>query len=351
MSNGVFVVILGLAANPLLWWVSTVLPRERWQVIAAIPINKAADDGCWHGINMTYYGFLLATGCLCGVMAFSLLLAAIAVPRAGIAALSLSVLLGSAAAAKILARLVEKKRNTLTVAGGAITGLLAMPLVVVVYNRVAPQWDFAPLALAPVMAALAIAYLLGEGIGRLGCISFGCCYGRPVSELGPVGQRLFSRFHTTYHGRTKKICYASGLEGVKVVPIQAITSCCSVCVGLVAMYAYLEGYFTAAFLIAALFAFGWRIFSERFRADYRGEANFTVYQRMALAAMGFCLLLSVAIGSTLEVKANLAAGLAALWQPSAILFFQGIWLMLFFYTGLSKVTGATLAFHVRQERV
>ncbi|MEW6595433.1 MAG: prolipoprotein diacylglyceryl transferase family protein [Thermodesulfobacteriota bacterium] len=352
MSNALFTILLGLVLKPLLWWASMVLPRERWQILAAIPIRKAAADGCWHGTNMTFYGVLLASGTLGGTMAFFLLLASIGIPLTVTAGLIGSVLLGSTVAASVIARLVEKRRNTLTVAGASITGLIAMPPAVLLHNwLLAPQWGLAPLPLLPVMAALAVGYLIGEGIGRLACISFGCCYGRPVAELGPWGRRIFSRFATTFEGRTKKISYASGLDKVKVVPIQAITSYASVSVGLVAMYLYLEGHFAPSFLLASLFAFGWRVVSERFRADFRGVARFTAYQRMALAAMAFCLLLALPSGETLGIKANLGAGLTALWQPAAILFFQGVWLALFCYTGLSKVTGATLAFHVRQERL
>lgn len=351
MNNAVFVVVLGLILKPLLWWACKVLPRERWQILAAVPTSKATRDGCWHGANLTYYGLWLATGSLGGVMVFFLLLAAVAVPPPVILGLVAGVMLAAVAAAKLLARVVENKRNTLTVAGAAVTGLVAMPLLVAFHNRLAPSEGQVSLALLPVMAALAVAYLLGEGIGRLACISFGCCYGRPVAELGPWGQRIFSRFHTIFQGRTKKISYASGLDGVKVVPIQAITSCCSVGVGLVGMYLYLEGQYTGAFLLAALFAFGWRIFSERLRADYRGNGSFTAYQQMALAGLGYCLLLAFAGNHGLEPRANLTAGFVALWQPSAILFFQALWLALFLYTGLSRVTGATVAFHVRQERV
>ncbi len=351
MNNGTFVVMLGLLLKPLLWWASTVLPQERWQIFAAIPTRRAAADGCWHGTNMTYYGLLLASGTIGGVVVFFFLLATIGVPMAGTLALSATVLFGATPAAKLCARLVERKRNTLTVAGAAISGLIVMPLAVALYNGLAPRLSMAPAVLLPVMAALAVGYLLGEGIGRLACISFGCCYGRPVAELGPWGQRVFSRIATTFEGRTKKISYASGLDNVKVVPIQAITSYCSVSVGLIAMYFYLEGYYTGSFLLAALFALGWRIVSEQLRADYRGNGRFTVYQQMALLGMGYCLLLAIGAGEAVEIKANLAAGFAALWQPGVIFFFQAVWLALFLYTGLSKVTGATLAFHVRQEQL
>ena len=38
-----------------------ILPEERWQVFAAVPVNKTP-EGSWHGLNITYYGLLTATG-------------------------------------------------------------------------------------------------------------------------------------------------------------------------------------------------------------------------------------------------------------------------------------------------
>ncbi|MDG4476200.1 hypothetical protein [Thiovibrio frasassiensis] len=351
MSNSLFILILGLTLLPLLLWAYTVLPREKWQIIAAIPTKKGEADGCWHGTNLTYYGALLASGSLFGAMAFFLLLGALSIPMWAILALILGVMGCSVAAAKLLAVAVEKKQNTFTVGGAAIIGLLSMPPAVAVYNSLAPAWAAPPLALIPVMAALSAAYLLGEGIGRLACLSFGCCYGKPLSELGPRTRRFFTPFAATFHGPTKKIAYASGLAGVGVVPIQAITSLLSVTIGLAAMYLFLEGYFRSAFLLAALFALGWRILSEYFRADYRGEGKFSAYQQMALWGMGYCTLLALYANSGAGSRTDLNAGLASLWSPAALLFFQALWLLLFIYTGFSSVTGARLTFHVREEKI
>lgn len=241
MSNSMFILILGLVLIPPLFWAYTALPREEWQIIAAVPTRKGAMDGCWHGINITYYGALLASGTLFGVMVFFLLLGAMDVPRWGILGLILGVMGCSVAAAKLLAMAVEKKRNTFTVAGAAIIGLVSMPPAVAAYNTLALRLDSPQVSLIPVMGALAVAYLLGEGVGRLACLSFGCCYGKPLSELGPKARRIFAPFAATFHGSTKKIVYASGLAGVKVVPIQALTSLLSVSIGLIAMYLFLEG--------------------------------------------------------------------------------------------------------------
>jgi len=351
MSNSIFTLILGLVLLPLLLWAYIILPQEKWQIIAAIPTKKGATNGYWHGTNITYYGALLASGSLFGVMAFFLLLGALGVPMWGIIGLVLGVMGCSVAAAKLLAMAVERKRNTFTVGGAATIGLLSMPPAVAAYNGLAWRWAAPQVSLIPVMAALTVAYLLGEGIGRLACLSFGCCYGKPLSDLGPKAHRFFAPLAVTFHGSTKKIAYASGLDGVGVVPIQAITSFLSVNIGLVAMYFFLEGDFRTAFLLAALFALGWRIVSEYFRADYRGEGKFSAYQQMALLGMGYCTLLALYSGSDMSSRTNLEAGLALLWNPAALLFFQALWLLLFIYTGFSTVTGAMLAFHVREEKI
>ena len=45
----------------------------------------------------------------------------------------------------------------------------------------------------------------------------------------------------------------------------------------------------------------------------------------------------------------LVQGMAQLWRPEVLLFFQGLALVTFLYTGRSQVTGATVRFHVRSE--
>jgi hypothetical protein len=37
--------------------------------------------------------------------------------------------------------------------------------------------------IVPALAAVMIAYTFGEALGRLACISFGCCYGVSISKL------------------------------------------------------------------------------------------------------------------------------------------------------------------------
>jgi hypothetical protein len=40
-----------------------------------------------------------------------------------------------------------------------------------------------------------------------------------------------------------------------------------------------------------------------------------------------------------------------LWNPAALLFCQALWLAVFLITGRSMVTGSTLSFFVRSDRI
>ena len=62
-----------------------------------------------------------------------------------------------------------------------------------------------------------------EGLGRLACISFGCCYGVALREAHP-SRDVFSIAGTLFFsGSMKKISSASGLEWKQVIQIQALT--------------------------------------------------------------------------------------------------------------------------------
>ncbi|MFZ5764109.1 MAG: prolipoprotein diacylglyceryl transferase family protein [Thermodesulfobacteriota bacterium] len=352
MTNGLFLSLLFCTFAPLLFLACRVLPGEKWQIAAAIPTRKEMMDGqCrWRGCNLTFYGILLATGGCLGVLVFAFLLAAAGHAGTTIIFLSGVILFFSVIAAKVIARVVEKKKNTLTVAGAATTGLFLAPLAVFLHNRFLVSGSD-PILLMPVMAALSTGYLIGEGTGRLACLSFGCCYGKPLATTGKWMQRLLTPIACTYQGETKKISYASGLSGVPVVPVQALTSFFFVVTGLVGIHLYLNGRSASAFGLTAIFAMTWRLLSERWRADYRGQSRFSAYQIMGLINIVFILFLLLILPATPVKTLRFQEGLAALWTPWTLLSFQGLWLALFLRTGLSRVTGSTISFHVRHEEI
>jgi prolipoprotein diacylglyceryltransferase len=350
------IVVLGLLAAlvPLLGWGFLHLPRERWQFLAAVPL-KRREDGRWDGLNLTYYGVFNATALLLALVSFLLLMGALGAARDR-AVLVLALVLGIALpAARLVARLVERKRNTFTVGGASFLGLLASPLAVWLANTVrwSGQVPTEPLALVPTLAALCTAYSLGEGVGRLACISFGCCYGKRLTDTGPLTRRLFAAVPFRFAGATRKIAYASGWENTPVVPIQAVTSVVCLGIGLGGMALLLGGAYRTALLLTGVGSQLWRVGSECLRADHRGAGRLSAYQAMGLTAAIFtaAIALWTRVGTPALSPPDALAGLRLLWHPGMLLLLQALWAAMFLYTGRSTVTGSCLSFHVHHERV
>jgi hypothetical protein len=351
----VFVIGLGAAFALLLVWGFTHLPREGWQFLAAVPLERGS-DGQWRGLNLTYYGVFTATALLLAVMVFLFLLGAVGVSRWRALLVPVLVLAVALPAARLLAWLVERKKHTFTVGGASCAGFLAAPAAVWLVNALpwgaGPQSE--PLAVPLALAALCTAYCFGEGVGRLACISFGCCYGKPLAEAGPFIRRLFAAIPFRFAGDTRKIAYASGWENTPVVPIQAVTAVVCLTLGLGGLALFLGGSFRAALLLAGAGSQLWRAVSECLRADYRGGGRISAYQVMSLATAAAIVALAVwpaGAGDRVRAAPDALAGLALLWHPAMILLLQGLWLGYFLHTGRSTVTGSTLSFHVRRERV
>ena len=188
-------------------------------------------------------------------------------------------------------------------------------------------------------------------MGRLACISFGCCYGKSLAHLRPVLRTLFTKCSFTFFGGTKKIAYQGGMEQEKVVPIQAITSIVLVLTALIGTLLFLKSRYSIALALSIGVSQGWRALSETLRADYRGPGKVSAYQGMAL----FMILYALVIAALLPVPAiplpDIVAGIKVLWNPSMILFLETLWLALFLYYGRSTVTASSISFHVLRDRI
>jgi hypothetical protein len=350
MNPALFILLFGLSLTFYLGWGIKVLPREGWQFFAALPLRKDNGDA-WEGLNLTWYGLLTANAYAVAVALLFFLLGAIGTPFAGTALLATLLLVLCVPASRMVARLVEKKAHTFTVGGAVFVGILFAPGGVFLVNAIlGPRLGF-QLEIPAAMAALIIAYAFGEGLGRLACISFGCCYGRRLSAAPPWLQRCFAGRCFVFMGKTRKIAYAGGLEGEKVLPVQALTAILYCICGLFGMFLYLHAHFAPAFLLTLLVTHGWRVLSEILRDDYRGSGRFSAYQIMGLVAILYGAGILLLAPATPTPIPTIAAGLATLWRPAALLFLQAIWLVIFFYTGRSTVTGSRLTFHVHQDRI
>jgi len=349
MSDELFIVALAISFGTLLVWAFKTLPRENWQILASIPVAKVDSDN-WTGVNLTYYGLFTALATVTAVSVLFVLTAAIGVPKkVSFAVVGIIFCLGLPAA-KMIARLVERRPQTFTIAGASFFGFVASPWIVWALGA-RPELLVDQVPVIPVLTAIVISYALGEGLGRLACISFGCCYGKPLAECRPWLRRVIGPHAFIFSGKSKKIAYERGLDGESVVPVQALTSVLHVAVALFGILLYLKSWYSAAFVATVAVTQTWRVASEFLRADHRGGGRLSAYQIMAMTALVYGLLMLLIFGGESLPVADLGTGLVSLWDPAVLFFVQVVGLATFLYTGLSKVTSSTMSFHVIKDRV
>ncbi|RPH50484.1 MAG: prolipoprotein diacylglyceryl transferase [Desulfobacteraceae bacterium] len=350
MQHISFVIVLGLLFAIIMRWGFKNLPEEKWQILASVPHYKK-DNTTWAGTNFTFYGFFNALAYTFATAILIILLESIYIPLAGVTILIACILGICIPASKIIARIVEKKSETFTVSGASFAGILMTPLIITGLNHITERGMGFSQPLSAVMAALAISYAFGEGIGRLACISFGCCYGKPLSECPQWMQRFMNNACFVFSGQTKKISYSHGLEGRKVFPVQAVTSIIFCASGLVGVYLFLEGLHRTAFLQTIIVTQLWRLLSEMLRADYRGDGKISVYQVLSVLSVGLAIIFCCVFPSISLPEADIRAGLNSLWNAFVIVFLQAIFAYVFIHTGRSRVTASTMMFHVVRDRI
>ncbi len=349
MSPTLFIALATMALLALLLWGIRLLAAPRWQVLAVLPVSQVR--GRWRGVNLTWYGFFIAWAAILGLTLSLVLLGALDVPPVPVLLTGGLLLAVCTPAARIVARLVEGKQHTLTVGGAIFVGLLCAPGVILLSNALAPKLGLSPLPLLPTLAALSCGVALGEGIGRLGCISFGCCYGKPLSRYPAPIARLLTPLAYVCHGPTRKAAYAGHCEGQPLFPIQACSSLVLTLIAMSAALLLLENHPRLALLLALGGSLLWRVLSEQFRADFRGHFTFSAYQRMAMAGLLLTLLLAWLLPTPPLPSADPAHGLSLLWDPLVLLALQLTWLALFVRTGRSTVTTAEVTLQVVRENI
>lgn len=350
MSSLIFLLVFSCLLGLLLAWGFAHLPGERWQILAVVPVAKDG-DGRWLGVNLTYYGLFIATGQLVAVCLLLTLLGSARISLAGTVAVTAMLLLVCIPAARIVAILVEKKRHTFTVGGAAFVGIVLAPWLILAVERGLQSLFPCYLPVLPVLAAMATAYTLGEGLGRLGCISFGCCYGKRIIDCSPMVRKVFSRYPFVFSGPTKKAVYESCLAGEPLVPIQAVTCIIYCLTAMVASLLFLRSQFTAALLVSIGVSQVWRILSETLRADFRGFSRISTYQIMGGLAVAYVLVITLFFRPPPLGDPNINDGLRQLWHPGVIITLQVLWLIFFVIFGRSTVTTARLSLGLVRERL
>jgi hypothetical protein len=299
---------------------------------------------------MTYYGFFNAVALSSAVGLVLLLCGAVGVDI-GVLCITVLLLLGCCLpASTIIARWVEKKPHTFSVGAASFVGIVAAPWLVLLMNAATVRLTGTGFGSMAVVAAIIVGYAMGEGIGRLACISFGCCYGRPMAQMPQFVQRHLSWASFTYSGCTKKIAYAHDLAGQKIFAVQAVTAVLYALGALIGTLLFLHGQFAWAYFSCLTVTQGWRFGSEFFRSDFRGDSKISAYQIMSLITIPYGLMFPFLFQAGGQ-KPDLLAGLAMLWHPGVILLLQGLWIVMFLRTGRSDVTGAGLRFFVHHDRI
>ena len=192
--NETIILILFCTLSLYLAWGFRYLPLENRQFLAVLP-GKRLLDGTWEGTNFTYYGLLIANAVtLASGLYLVLMMSSGTDPAASLMILAV-VLLLAMPAARMMAAWVENKPNTFSTGAASFVGLLtAFVIIGALHQFIGPALGFSLNARAT-LAALLISYCFGEGLGRLACISFGCCYGIPLNQSHPFFQRVFSKFN------------------------------------------------------------------------------------------------------------------------------------------------------------
>ena len=347
MINVVFMVILAAFMAALLIWGCRALPKERWQMIAAVPVAKER-AGEWRGMNLTFYGFFSATGSVFGIGMAILLLASVRVSIIVAVTLVAGMVMLCLPASRLVAAIVEKKSSTYTIAGAAFVTAMLLPPVVWLGGQYLVTRGLT-LDAVPALAAAAIAYAFAEAIGRLACMSFGCCYGKPLRSASPSLAKVFRRFNTVFYGETKKAAYASGLQEEPLIPVQALTSIVFTLSGILGLLFFLAESWRLAVVIPVVGTWGWRAIAENLRADHRGDTRISVYQMMSLIAMVYLSVISYLLPATGPAP-DLVLAFSQTATLPVFLVLQSLWALLFLFYGRSQVTASVVSFHVVMER-
>ncbi len=343
-----------LAALPIFYWSFRNLPLERWQFAAILPNPNASGqhaDHDWIGTNITFYGVISAAAYAMATAMFIFLCGSVGQPFWATLTFIVALLAACIPASRLIARWVEGGDVNFTLGGAVFTGALLLPVAVFLARWVSQLSGTASFNAHALLASAGLAYVLGEAIGRLGCLSFGCCYGRPITAVGAMQRALYGAAATTYRGPLKKISYASNLENTPVVPVQSIASIVLFTLFLIGLWLYWQQQFTACALLSIWGSQIWRLYSETLRANYRGGGKFSAYQWMAVAT---CIIATISVGTLANdaaVQPRFATGWANLGQLEVFIALQALALGIVWFMGRSQVTGALVNLRLFRERL
>lgn len=350
MIEFLFVATLAVLCLGMIYWGAKKLPEEKWQVLGTVPYKKEA-DGSWKTYTFTYYGALCATAYGIASALFIILSGAVGISLLSALFLLVPLLVVCMPLSRFVARVVEGQANTFTVGGAVFCGIIIAPWMVNETAKILEVFGADHISCMEVLAALAIAYCFGEGIGRLACLSFGCCYGKRMMEFPRVIRKYFNKSSLRFYGKCKKAVYEGKAEGKHLFPIQVVTAVIYVVTGLSAVELFLFGMFTTAMVVVVAITQLWRFFSEFFRADFRGGGKWSAYQYMALLAVSYAVIVYPFFREETPVGVALGDGLSLIMSAPALICLQTIWIVTFIYMGKSTVLDSSMSYSVIKNKV
>ncbi|MCA1927018.1 MAG: prolipoprotein diacylglyceryl transferase [Calditerrivibrio sp.] len=338
MYEFLFLIFLGLILFLLSYFGIKKFPSERFQFLLAIPY-KQISDGRWLSLNLTYYGLFNAIAYTLGSLVTTILLLSINIKIIQIFLIMLFTFIICIPSSKYVAYFIEKTKSGFTVGGAVFIGVLISPIAIIVSLYLTGFKDQSTSYIIPILTSLSIGYILGEGIGRIGCLSFGCCYGKSVDSLSDSFlKKIFGKWNTVYTGRLKKASYASNLCEQKTVPVQAMSIILYNTTGLISIILFIKGYYIFSLILVTFVSQLYRFFSEFLRADYRGEGKISAYQKMSIINVILITFYTIIFKSSLYPLAKISTGLLGVFNPVAMTIFAVLFLFTLIYTGISSVT-------------
>ncbi|MCX8097611.1 MAG: hypothetical protein N3F11_01115 [Casimicrobiaceae bacterium] len=340
--------LLCLLVWPVFRWGFRHLPGEGWQIAWVIPARRPEGDGRrWPAVNITFYGVISAVAYTVAALAYVFLMGAHGQPLGAAAVYAALLLALGVPASKWMTKLIEGQRGH-TIGGAVFVAIVAALPALALTQEILAALGLPPLDGAVTVACAAACYVLGESIGRLACLSFGCCYGKPIAQCTPLQRALYGPTATVYRGRMKKIAYESNLAEEPVVAVQSIACVLLFALFVIAVWLLWRGWVAASLIVAVSGSQLWRAYSETLRADFRGREGFTAYQGMAVVAA----LLAPLYAWWLQVEpgfrpvADARAGWTAVFRIEVLLTCQALGLAMLYLMGRSYVTSARLDFEL-----
>lgn len=353
MENFIFIAFYTLFLVFLTYFGIKYFPNENYQVLFVVPVKKYKNKK-WYGINITYYGLISAVSYTFATFTFLVLAKSYHISSQIIIISVVLILICCMPASKFMARIIEKKKNTFTISGAAFIGSIFSPFFFFVTSYFfLSDFDTAIQTSFILLSALSVSYILGEGVGRLACISFGCCYGKKLDEYQGIFKNFFYNFNTTFKGETKKASYEGGCENQKTIPVQGLSSIIYNVTGLIGTILFLLGNIKTSFILSVAVANLWRFFSEYLRDDHRGDIKkYSFYQYFSLISILYSLLIALLFTPDQgSIFFDIRKGLSELRSYWTLAFFLSIFVISFAYTGLSKVTYSKIEINVLRKNI